>query len=289
MSDVQLANDRAHTVTLSTLGAAITSIKIPHEVTVAAGSSAGKSIGRYANRIARGRLVIDGVAYQLAVNENGNALHGGPDGFSKREWALAAHSRGEARFDLSSPAGDQGFPGALQCSATYTWSDDDELSIVYRAQTSAPTVVNFTNHVYFNLRGGGSTDEYALEIPASRYVVLDEQLIPTGELAPVEGSGTDFRDPASLDGRTIDRNFVLDDWAADGVLRFAGRLHDPQTGRAIEVRTTQPGFQLYTGKPEAVAMEMQHFPDAPNHPNFPSTLLRPGETFQAEILYRFRE
>lgn len=286
---VTLTNSRGHSVTLDTLGAAIVSVRIPHEVTVAAGSSAGKTIGRYANRIARGELPLDGVVYTLAVNENGNTLHGGPDGFSKREWTLAPASSGGsmAEFSLVSDDLDQGFPGRLEARALYSWSESDELRIAYSAVVSErPTVVNFTNHVYFNLRGDGSpVASYLLQVDASQYVVVDKDLIPTGEIAPVDGSGMDFRVASALGERAIDRNFAIDGW--DGTLRHVGRLSDPSSGYAIDVATTQPGFQLFTGKPGAVAMEMQHYPDAPHHPNFPSTVLKPGERFEAVTVYSF--
>ncbi len=250
---------------------------------MSAGGSAGKSIGRYANRIAGGAFELDGRSYRLPVNENGNTLHGGPDGFSKREWTVAASDSASATFSLHSPDGDQGFPGAMDCSVTYAWSDADELRITYEAVTDKPTVVNFTNHVYFNL--GGSVPEYALEIPASRYTVVDPESIPSGEIAPVAGTDRDFRRSRALGSAPIDCCFALDDW--DGNLRFAGRLHDPHSSRTIEVLTTQPGLQLYTGKPQAVALETQHFADSPNHPQFPSTVLRPGQMLRETTVYRF--
>ncbi|HET7815912.1 MAG TPA: aldose epimerase family protein, partial [Candidatus Baltobacteraceae bacterium] len=263
-------------------------VRAPHEMTVAAGGSAGKTIGRYANRIARGELPLDGTVYSLLTNENGNTLHGGPDGFSKREWALGRDASGRsAKFSLVSDDGDQGFPGRLEAHVMYSWSDEDELTISYLATVSEkPTVVNFTNHVYFNLRGDeSSVAEYVLQVNASEYVVVDSDLIPTGEIAPVAGTGLDFRQPEPLGERAIDRNFAIDGW--DGSLRLVGQLSDPRSGYGIDVSTTLPGFQLYTGKPGAVAMEMQHFPDAPHHDNFPSTVLRPGERFEAAIVYRF--
>ncbi len=285
MPEITLSNACGHSVTLSTLGAAVTSIRVPDEATVSAGSSAGKSIGRYANRIARGRFMLDGVQYELLTNENGNTLHGGPDGFSHREWTVAEHDERQVVFSLHSPDGDQGFPGDLDCTAEYLWTANNELHVIYTARSGKPTVVNFTNHVYFNLGGEETVAAYILQIPASRYTVVDDQLIPTGEIASVEGTDRDFRSARVLGEMPIDCCYAIDGW--DGSLRPAGRLTDPRNGRAIEVRTTQPGFQLYTGKKGAVAMEMQHFADAPNHPNFPSTVLRPGETFRAETIYRF--
>ena len=293
MADLTLTNGPGHRVTLTTLGAAITGVFVPDAkgrsacVTVNAGGSAGKTIGRYANRIARGEFSLDGATYKLLTNEGRNTLHGGPDGFSKREWQVADQGPDTVEFVLHSPDGDQGFPGAMECRVRYRLLDDDALSIDYAAVADRPTVVNLTNHVYFNLSGepGSSIAEYQLAIPASKYTVLDDELIPTGELASVDGSTRDFRTPRALGEEKIDCNFALDDW--DGTLRYAAQLHDPASGRALVVETTQPGMQLYTGKAGAVALETQHFADAPHHPNFPSTVLRPGETFRSTTVYRF--
>lgn len=285
MPSILLTNERIHSVTLSTLGAAITSIRVPAEVTVTAGSSAGKSIGRYANRIARGCFTLDGVQYRLPANENGNTLHGGPDGFSHREWSVAHQDERSVAFALHSEDGDQGFPGNLDTSAEYLWTAQDELQITYTAQTDKPTVVNFTNHVYFNLGGEDTVANYTLQITASRFIEVDEQLIPTGRILPVAGTDRDFRTARPLGDAPIDCCYALDEW--DGSLRVAGRLTDSRNCLAIEVVTTEPGFQLYTGKKGAVAMEMQHFPDAPNHPGFPSTILRPGDVHRSQTIYRF--
>lgn len=276
-------------VVLRALGASIAEITLPGRdgdvcVTVDAGISAGKSIGRYVNRIARGRFTLDGTTYQLLTNENGNTLHGGPDGFSKRVWETGAHDERSAAFSLHSTDGDQGFPGAVDCTAAYELNEANELRLEYRAQTSAPTVVNFTNHIYFNLRGGGEIASQELHVLGSRYTPLDGELIPTGAIDPVEGTIYDFRSMRPIGGEHYDVNIVLDRW--DGSLRLAGEARDPQSGRGVQIETTQPGLQLYTGKPNAFALETQHFADSPNHPNFPSTVLRPGETFRAVTIYR---
>lgn len=292
VSSPTLTNRSGHRVVLNQPGASMSAILVPDRagreanVCVDAGGSAGKTIGRYANRIARGSFALDGAAVTLLTNEGRNTLHGGPDGFSKRIWAIGARSGASATFTLQSPDGDQGFPGALTCRVRYTWSDDDELRLDYTATTGAPTVVNFTNHVYFNLSGepGRSVAPYRLQIPASGYTVLDEESIPTGEIAPVDPF-RDFRTARVVGDTAYDCNFVLDGW--DGSLRYAATLSDPQSGRTIVVQTTQPGMQLYTGKPGAIALETQHFADAPNHPNFPNTVLRPGETFASTTIYRF--
>ncbi len=273
-------------MTLSTLGAAITSIIVPDaqgipcEVTVPAGGSAGKTIGRYANRIAGGSFDLDGRTYTLPVNEGRNTLHGGPDGFSKRDWDVV-----EGLFILQSPDGDQGFPGAMECRVRYTWDDDCALRIDYAATADKPTVINLTNHVYFNLSGGGEIGRHELQIDGSTYTPLDDELIPTGEIAPVAGTSHDFRSMRQIGDEKYDVNFAIDGW--NGELRRVAELRDPRSGRRIVVETTQPGLQLYTGKPGAVALETQHFADAPHHPNFPSTVLRPGETFNATTIYRF--
>ncbi|MBV8491069.1 MAG: galactose mutarotase, partial [Candidatus Eremiobacteraeota bacterium] len=251
------------------------------------GGSAGKTVGRYANRIAGGEFELDGRPVHLATNEGANTLHGGPIGFAKREWAGRRLDDGSVAFKLHSDDGDQGFPGNLDCTVTYRYSEDGSLQIDYLATTDAPTVVNLTNHVYFNLSGRGtpSLDGQELALAASAYTPVDASLIPTGELAPVEGTRFDFRKARSLNGEPYDTNFVIDGW--DGALRPVARATDFSSGRSLFVETTQPGIQLYTGKRDAFALETQHFPDAPHHANFPPTVLRPGETFRSTTIYRF--
>lgn len=280
-------------ITLSPLGAAIAGIFVADrtgataDVTVQAGGSAGKTIGRYANRIARGELPLDGAIFELAVNEGRNTLHGGPDGFSKREWRQVDSTPASATFGLHSPDGDQGFPGTVDCTITYAWSDNGELRLDYVATTNKPTVVNLTNHVYFNLSGvpGTPVDGHRLQIAASAYTPLDGELIPTGEIAAVAGTAHDFRALREIGNEKFDVNFVLDGW--DGTLREVAHAADSSSGRTLVVETTQPGLQLYTGKPGAFALETQHFADSPHHPNFPSTVLRPGEVFRSTTVYRF--
>ena len=288
-----LSNGRGPHVTLSSLGAAITGIFVPDragrigDVTVPAGGSAGKTIGRYANRIAGGAFVLDGVTYTLLTNEGPNTLHGGPDGFSKRDWEVAAQSDSLVEFALHSPDGDQGFPGALECRIRYTWSVGNELRLDYTATADKSTVINLTNHAYFNLHGADAADvsQHELQIAASAYTPLDDELIPTGEIAQVEGTSRDFRRIRAIGEEKYDCNFVLDGWT--GELQFAARAHDPESGRSLLVETTQPALQLYTGKPGAFALETQHFADAPHHPNFPSTVLRPGDIFRSSTVYGF--
>ncbi|HLI95280.1 MAG TPA: aldose epimerase family protein [Candidatus Baltobacteraceae bacterium] len=281
-----LTNRIGERVTLSSLGAAITSIVVRDssellgEVAVAAGGSAGKTIGRYANRIAGGTFDLGGRAYALAVNEGRNTLHGGPDGFSKRLWDFE-----DGEFVLRSPDGDQGFPGAVECRVRYTWSDEGALRIDYAATTDKPTIINLTNHVYFNLNGEGDVSSHELQIAAQNYTPLDDELIPTGEIAPVAGTAYDFRAMRPIGAQKYDVNLAIEGW--DGSLRRVAELRDERGGRRIIVETTQPGLQLYTGKPGAVALETQHFADSPHHPNFPSTVLRPGRRFAQTTIYRF--
>lgn len=292
MAALTLTNRSGHRISLTPVGAALTGIFVPDRagsvanVCVDAGGSAGKIIGRYANRIAGGSFTLDGTTVVLATNEGRNTLHGGPDGFSKRTWEIAGQSDGSATFALHSPDGDQGFPGALDVRVRYTWSEDDALRIDYTAVTDKPTVVNLTNHVYFNLSGeaGRSIAPYLLQLAASAYTPVDGESIPTGAIAPVDAE-RDFRTARAVGTATFDCNFAIDGW--DGSLRRAATLSDPESGRTLVVETTQPGVQLFTGKPGAIALETQHFADAPNHPNFPSTVLRPGETFTAATVYRF--
>jgi aldose 1-epimerase len=284
--DFELINARRGRVTLNTLGAAITSIIVPDvngnpgEVTMPAGGSAGKTIGRYANRIAGGTFELDGQTYVLPTNEGRNTLHGGPDGWSTRDW-----NREATDFVLRSPDGDQGFPGTVECRVRYTWDDSGALRIDYWASTDKPTAINLTNHVYFNLRGEGDVYEHELQVDASSYTPLDEELIPTGEIAPVAGTTHDFRTMRAIGSQAYDVNFLVDGWNGD--LRRVAELRDARAGRRIVVETTQPGLQVYTGKPEAVALETQHFADSPHHPNFPSTVLRPDRPFTATTIYRF--
>lgn len=292
METLTLSNRAGHSVSLNPLGAAMSGITVADRfgtcaaVSVAAGGSAGKTIGRYANRIGFGCFELDGSTFELLTNEGRNTLHGGPDGFSKRTWEIAERSASSASFVLHSPDGDQGFPGALNCRVRYTWSDDDALRIDYTAASDKPTVVNFTNHVYFNLTGEASRSiaQHRLQVAASAYTPVDAESIPTGEIARVD-AGRDFRTERDVGTTPFDCNFALDGW--DGSLRYAARLADPESGRTLVVETTEPGVQLYTGKPGAIALETQHFADAPNHANFPSTVLRPGETFASTTVYRF--
>jgi aldose 1-epimerase len=284
------------------------------------GNYFGASVGRFANRIGKGRFTLDGHAYQVAINDHGNSLHGGTRGFDKRVWKIESiHSGHSASVVMSylSPDGEEGYPGTLRVTATYTMTDSGELRIDYRATTDKPTIVNLSGHSYFNLASSPehfSTMRDLLQINASRYTPVDDVLIPTGKIAPVAGTPLDFRKPTPIglrirDGSDTqllychgyDMNFVLD--GHPGTLRLAARVEDPRSGRVLEVDTTAPGVQYYSGnfltgtfagkhgityrQGDAVVLEPQDFPDAPNHPNFPSARLDPGATYHNVIVYRF--
>ncbi|MER5209251.1 aldose epimerase family protein [Streptomyces sp. NPDC002838] len=252
----------------------------------------GALIGRYANRIAGGRLPLDGRTYALALNNPPNSLHGGERGFDKRVWDMEPVAHG-VRLSRVSAHGEEGFPGRLEVSATYTLTESGALRIAYEAVTDAPTVVNLTNHSYFNLGGSGNAGGHELRIAASRRTPVDADLIPTGALDEVAGTRFDFRE-ARKAGAGYDDNFVLDKGLTEAPVEVA-ELYDPASGRALTVATTEPGLQLYTadhlGEPfapgDGIALETQHFPDSPNRPEFPSTVLRPGEVFRSETVYGF--
>ncbi|MER7755050.1 aldose epimerase family protein [Kitasatospora sp. NPDC097643] len=277
----------------------------------------GATVGRYGNRIAGGVLPLDGRTHRLATQAPGHTLHGGPDGFATRLWdgvPVRADRQVGVRFRLRSPDGDQGFPGAITAEVTYLLDPDGELSIAYRAATDAPTVVNLTNHAYFNLAGEGSGTvlDHDLRVEAAGYLPVDEELIPLGPVEPVCGTPFDLREARRigahlaedhpqlrLAGRGFDHNWVLD---GDGFRRAAVLSH-PASGRRVECLTTEPGLQVYTGNHfdgslrgrsgrrydqyAGIALETQHFPDSPNRLGYPSALLRPGEQYRSRTVYRF--
>jgi aldose 1-epimerase len=280
----------------------------------------GAIVGRYANRIAKGRFSLDGREYQLAVNNGPNHLHGGIRGFDKVLWTAepyADETESGVVLRYTSVDGEEGYPGKLDVTVTVTLTAAGAFRIDYEATTDAPTIVNLTHHGYWNLAGQASGDilDQVLTVHAGRYTPVDSTLIPTGELAPVAGTPFDFREPFAIGTRIdvedeqlefgggYDHNFVLDGWSDDGVLRPAAVLLDPASGRRMEVLTTEPGIQFYSGnfldgsdvgKEGAVyayrtglCLETQHYPDSPNHPAFPSTVLRPGETYRSTTVYRF--
>ncbi len=281
----------------------------------------GATIGRYANRIARGRFVLDGAAYQLPLNEPGASLHGGGRGFDKRVWKVVATGSGtlaSVTLGLSSPDGDSGYPGQLEVTVTYTLDDAGNLGIEFNATTTRPTVVNLTNHALFNMAGEGAAegaDNLLLTIPAARYTPVDAALVPTGELRPVAGSAFDFRQPRRIAagwrdgsdaqlhlGRGYDHNFVLDKGQTT-TPQLCARLEDPHSGRVLEVLSTEPGLQFYSGNfldgtvsakqghlyrmGDGIALEPQKFPDSPNEPTFPSARIDPGHAYRHVMVYRF--
>ncbi|MET7284725.1 aldose epimerase family protein [Streptomyces sp. NPDC005573] len=252
----------------------------------------GALVGRYANRIAGGRFPLDGWTYALARNNGPNSLHGGERGFDRRVWRVEPAGDG-LRLSRVSPHGEEGFPGRLEVSATYSLDASGALRIAYEAVTDAPTILNLTNHTYWNLAGSGHAGGHELRLAASRYTPVDGDLIPDGPPADVTGTRFDFR-TARKTGSGYDHNFVLDK-GVTGAPEEVAELYDPGSGRVLTVSTTEPGLQLYTAdhlaEPfapcDGVALETQHFPDSPNRPDFPSTELRPGEVYRSETVYGF--
>jgi len=271
----------------------------------------GALIGRHANRIARGRFSLNGVEYQLPCNNGANHLHGGFKGFDKRVWDVR-ESEKTLHLTYFSKDGEEGYPGNVRTEVDYTLLDN-ELRVDYRAATDRDTLVNLTNHSYFNLRGDGAILDHQLVLNADSFTPVSKDLIPSGDIRSVEGTPMDFRKGKAIGvqirdaydqlGFTggYDHNFVLNDY--DGSLRFAGRVYESSTGRVLEVLTTQPGMQFYSGnfldgslvgrnrvtyvKYAGLCLEPQHFPDAPNHSSFPSTVLRPGEEYKQTTVFRF--
>ncbi|MFD4787129.1 aldose epimerase family protein [Streptomyces sp. NPDC058459] len=252
----------------------------------------GALVGRYANRIAGARFALDGRTYRLAPNNGPNSLHGGERGFDRYVWDAEPVPHG-VRLSRVSPHGEEGFPGRLEVSATYTLDERGALRIAYEAVTDAPTVVNLTNHSYWNLGGSGQAGGQELRLAASRYTPVDDTLIPVGEPLDVADSRFDFRASRKI-GSGYDHNYVLDKGVTATAEEMA-ELHDPASGRVLTVATTEPGVQLYTadhlGAPfapgEGVALETQRFPDSPNRPDFPTTRLEPGEVYRSETVYGF--
>jgi len=330
-----LTNARGTSVTILTLGAIIASVRVAGRdgamddvvlgMTDVDGYLTrspyfGAVTGRFGNRIARGRFTLDGVTHQLATNNAPNHLHGGVVGFDKQLYTARAVRGGEGvgvRLSLVSPDGDEGYPGEVHFAVRYLLGDDDRLVIDYEATTTRATPINPSQHTYWNLAGARRDDilDHVLQLQAARYTPVDATLIPTGDVAPVDGTPFDFRAPTRIGeriaapdaqlqfGRGYDHNFVLDAPAQRGGLVHAATLHDPLSGRTLDVHTTEPGVQLYTGNwldgsavgkggqpytaHAGVCLETQHFPDAPNHPAFPSTIVRPGRAFRSRTVFAF--
>jgi aldose 1-epimerase len=324
-----LTNAKGMEATISTYGGVIVSLKAPDrsgrladvvlgfdnlEGYLKSNPYFGAIVGRYGNRIAHGKFMLDGVEYTLAKNNGENSLHGGIRGFDKRIWTAARSTGSSIELTYVSRDGEEGFPGNLSVTVTYTLTDNNELRIDYSATTDKDTVVNLTNHSYFNLAGQGNGDVlgHKVTIFADRFTPVDKTMIPTGELRSVEGTPFDFRKPHSIGerinspdeqlalGRGYDHNFVLK--RPSSTPELAARVTEPKTGRVLEVLTTEPGVQFYTantlnvpagkggkgyGPHSAFCLETQHFPDSPNKPAFPPVVLKPGGQYQTTTVYRF--
>lgn len=325
-----LTNARGMSARVMTYGGIIVSLKAPDragnlsEVTLGFDSLDGYEkdnpffgalVGRYGNRIGKAQFELAGQTYRLAANNGPNHLHGGEAGFDKKNWRVVSADASSLALAYTSPDGEEGYPGTLAVKVTYTLTEANELQIDYEATTDKATVVNLTNHAYFNLKDAGATPilDHELTINADRYTPVDATLIPTGELAPVEGTPFDFRTPHRIGERIgadheqirygggYDHNFVLN--RAGTELQLAARATESTTGRVLEVLTTEPGVQLYTGnfldgtltgrggvqyaRRSAFCLETQHFPDSPNKPQFPTVVLTPGATYKTTTVFRF--
>ncbi len=332
-----LRNQAGMTVKVTNFGAIITSIVVPDRggkmADVALGFARvedyinavdkpyfGAIVGRYGNRIAEGRFEVGGQAYQLAINDGQNHLHGGTFGFDKVVWDAESVSDDEGGFlqlDYHSKDGEEGYPGNLEVRVTYRLTEDNRLVVHYWARTDRPTPVNLTQHTYFNLKGEGNGNilDHALTLNAQEYTPVDAGLIPTGEMEKVAGTPFDFRqakpigrdidvdDPQLKMGKGYDHNFILARDNADDSLVLAARVTEPTTGRVLEIRTTEPGIQFYSGnfldgrligksgqpylQRGGFCLEPQHYPDSPNQPQFPSTILRPDEVYRSVTVFSF--
>lgn len=332
---VELANGNGMSAKIMTLGASIQSLQVPDrngkrgDVVIGHATPAeylakpqyfGATVGRYANRIRNGQFELDGKRYKLETNDGPNHLHGGVRGLDKVVWKIDAATSGSPAsvvLSYTSPDGDGGYPGTLKVSATYSLNDQNELSVEYRATTDKPTIVNITNHAYFNLAGDASSSDilsHRLTLFADAYTPVDATLIPTGERRNVAGTPFDFREPQLIGlrvrdardeqirfGRGYDHNYIVRGSA--GTLRPSARVEDPATGRVMELLQTAPAVQFYSGnfldgtssgksgriyrQGDALCLEPQVFPDSPNHADFPTSRLNPGQTYTNKIVFRF--
>ena len=323
-----ITNSKGASVVLSNIGAGIISINVPDrngklgdvvlgygkaESYFGDGPCAGKCPGRFANRIAKGVFELGGKKYELPINNGPNHLHGGPDGFQNQVWD-SRKSKGGVEFIYVSKDGEAGYPGNLKVMARYDWSENNELILSFTARTDKETVINLTNHAYFNLNGKGSVLRHYLKLNASEYLPTDDTLIPVGEPEAVAGTPMDFQNAKTL-GRDIKKDFPALNygkgydacWCIDGYmpgqLQDAAELYSKVSGRVLKITTTQPGIQVYTGNwlegcpagkrgriyhdYDAVALECQHFPDSPNEPDYPCTVLKPGKLFKEAIIFAF--
>jgi aldose 1-epimerase len=324
----KLVNPRGAEVSIIDLGGTVVSLKVPDKSgklgDVVLGFDTisdyeakspyfGCITGRYANRIAKGKFTLDGKEYNLAINNAPNHLHGGKEGFNKKMWKGEIGSGASVKFTRTSPDGEEGYPGALTTEVTYTWTDENALKIDYKATTDKKTVLNLTNHSYFNLGGAGNGNilDHEVTLFASNYTPTDATMIPTGEIASVKGTALDFTTPHTIGarinenfeplvlGKGYDHNYIID----GSGLRRAAKVRDPKTGRTLEVFTDEPAVQLYTGNfldgttvgksgkkyPHrgAFCLETQHYPDSPNKPSFPSTELDEGDRSTQTCIYKF--
>ena len=333
VDEYTLTNTNGMEVKIITYGGIITSIRVPDRnaklENVALGfdnlsdyeaSSTyfGALIGRYGNRIANATFSLNGEIYNLIANDGTNSLHGGNKGFDKAVWIAKPIERDEVGLELSylSPDGEEGYPGNLSVKVLYTLTNDNAIRIDYTATTDKVTVVNLTNHSYFNLvgEGSGAIYDHIIQINADRFIPVNDKLIPTGEFMSVADTPFDFHEPKRIGdeirsghkqivlGRGYDHTFVLNR-SSDAVLELAAQVHELSSGRGLEVWTTEPGIQFYTGnfidgtlvgtggkvyrQSDAFCLETQHYPDSPNQPNFPSTVLNPGDTYQTTTIYKF--
>lgn len=328
-----LRNSKGYEVAVTNYGGAIAAIMVPDKDGQLANVIQGQDniqdiinnpepflsvlIGRFGNRICKGRFTLGGKEYQLAINNGTNALHGGPTGYHTKVWDAIQMNEQSVVLSLLSPYGEEGFTGEVKITVEYTWTDDNELKIDYLATTNKKTIINLTHHAFFSLTGIGNPtptiDDLECEVNADFYLPIDETSIPTGEILKVEGTPFDFRKPKAIgleinadneqikNGSGYDHNFVLNKKEVEE-LSFAARLHDPNTGRTMECWTTEPGLQVYTGnflygfniqngctapRRSAICLEAQHFPDSPNRPYFPSVVLNPEDTYRQTTIYKF--
>jgi len=324
-----LSNNNGMTVKLITLGATIVRVQVPDakgqigDVVLGAdkvepylGDYLGSVVGRYGNRIAKGKFTLDGETYTLATNNGENHLHGGIKGFNSKIWKAKATKTKETAsvtFSCLSPDGDEGYPGNLDMKVTYTLNEDNELSITYAATTDKPTVVNLTNHAYFNLAGAGQGTilDHIVTLNSDFYTPVDDTLIPTGEILSVKGTPFDFTEPRPIKHgfdklnnvpKGIDHNIVLRNISTPCGMHLVAKVKDAQSGRTMEVRSTQPGVQFYTGnfldgsfvgregayqQYAGFCLETQHYPDSPNNAHFPTTALRPGQKYLEKTTFKF--